>query len=238
MEVLSSTQMRQEKIIEILHETLHAEHGSALEMLATSKNATKSTHVNGYFHHAKDEYNHSKTFQSLLSTRARRIPPEIAREYRFSTLGLIKKGYVSKKGFLIETMKLKDFIAYVYTNELLAEDSFSKILKLLEINSADYIKVSDIMKDELRHHGMAKEYFLRYYPTLQPWQLKCYKLREIIKNKTRIIYYKNIKFLDKIFNPIYILLSFFAALLLRHLNVKDFNRKNKNLMNISYRSMF
>ena len=42
MEVLSSTQMRQEKIIEILHETLHAEHGSALEMLATSKNATKS----------------------------------------------------------------------------------------------------------------------------------------------------------------------------------------------------
>ena len=43
---LSFTQMRKEKIIEVLHETLHAEHGSALEMLATSKNATKSSHVN------------------------------------------------------------------------------------------------------------------------------------------------------------------------------------------------
>ena len=230
--------MREENIIEILHETLHAEHGSALEMLATSKNASRSSLVNGYFHHAKDEYNHSKAFQSLLSKRASLVPPDIARKYRFSSLGLIKKGYVSKEGFLIETMKLKDFIAYVYTNELLAKDSFSKILKFFELNSEDYIKVSNIMTDELRHHGMAKEYFLKYYPTLQPWQLKCYKIREIIKNKTRIIYYKNIKFLDKIFNPIYILLSIFAALLLRHLNVKYFHRKNKNLMEISYRSMF
>ena len=46
--------MKEEKTIEILHETLHAEHGSALEMLAASKNASKDTHVNGYFQHAKD----------------------------------------------------------------------------------------------------------------------------------------------------------------------------------------
>ena len=232
--------IQEEKVIEILNETLYAEHGSALEMLAASKSAKKTTHVNGYFQHAKDEYNHSKIFQSLLSKRSNSINISIdtARKYRFSSLGVIKKGYISKKGFLIETMKLKDFIAYVYTNELLAKESFSKILKLLKVDSEDYIKVSNIMKDELRHHKMAKEYFLKYYPTLQPWQLQFYKLRETIQNKTRIIYYKNIKFLDKIFQPIYIFFSFFAALLLEHLNVDQFRRKNMNLINISPRSMF
>ena len=39
------------------------------------------------------------------------------------------------------------------------------------------------MKRELRHHGLAKKYFLKYYPRLQPWQLRAYKLRETIKNK-------------------------------------------------------
>ncbi len=233
-------QIQEEKIIEILHETLYAEHGSALEMLAASKSANKSTHINGYFQHAKDEYNHSKIFQSLLAKRSNNIniSTDIARKYRFTSLGLIKKGYISKQGFLIETMKLKDFIAYVYTNELLAKESFSKILKLLKVDSEDYIKVSNIMKDELRHHKMAKEYFLRYYPALQPWQLKFYKLRETIQNKTRIIYYKNIRFLDKIFQPIYIFFSFFAALLLDHVNLNQFRRKNMNLINISPRSMF
>ena len=36
------------------------------------------------------------------------IPAYIARKYRFSSLGLIRKGYVSKQGFLIETIKLKE----------------------------------------------------------------------------------------------------------------------------------
>ena len=75
--------MREEKIIEILHETLHAEHGSALEMLAASKSATKATHINGYFQHAKDEYNHSKIFHNLLSKRSNSMPTDIARKYRF-----------------------------------------------------------------------------------------------------------------------------------------------------------
>ena len=51
-------------------------------------------------------------------------------------------------------------------------------------------QVSMIMIDELRHHNMAKEYFLKYYPNLQPGQLLMYKFN--IKNR-KILYKKFIK---------------------------------------------
>ncbi len=229
--------MKEKNILRILHETLHAEHGSALEMLAACKATSRDNLVYGYFEHAKDEYIHTKTFKKILATRIENTHVEIARNYRFTPIGIIKKGYVDNNGFLIETLKLKDFVAYVYTNELLAKKSFERILKLIKDNKRDFDSILDIMKDELRHHGMAREYFLKYYPNLQPYHLFLYKLRETIKNKTRRIYYKNIEFLEIIFKPLYSLLALLGGYLLLKFNHYHFYRENINLMDISSKSL-
>ena len=50
------------RIQNVLYETAHAEFGSALEMLAACKKCESPTTAFGYFHHAKDEYNHANTF--------------------------------------------------------------------------------------------------------------------------------------------------------------------------------
>ena len=121
-------EMDNQKLLEILFETIYAEHGSALEMLAACKQANNSSLAYGYFEHSKDEYNHTKTFRQILSIKAANKNIDFIRKFRITPIGLLTKGYVSNEGYLVETMSLKDFIAYVYTNELLAESSFSKIL--------------------------------------------------------------------------------------------------------------
>ncbi len=229
--------MSASEILEILHETIYAEHGSALEMLAACKQTKSTSLAYGYFEHAKDEYNHTKTFKEILSNKSYNCYVDIVRKFRITPIGLITKGYVSRKGYLIETMNLKDFIAYVYTNELLAETSFAKIKKLLGPNNKDSNRISNIMDDELRHHGMAKEYFLKYYPELQPWQLLYYKTKETIKNKTRKLYHKNIIFLEKIFFPLYSLLTLISSRLLIILNLTEYKRTDCNLMDINARSI-
>ena len=108
----------------VFYETAHAELASALEMLAACKLTDSPKQAFGYFMHAKDEYNHAKSFFEMLSNRGKIASIEMAREFRFTPPSLITKGYISRQGFLIETMKLKDFIAFVYTNELLAKSSF------------------------------------------------------------------------------------------------------------------
>ena len=113
----------------------------------------------------------------------------------------MKKGYVSSKGYLYERMLVKDFIAYVYTNELLAKESFEGILKIVSSSKDDKLKLKQIMTDELRHHGLAEKHFLKYYPRLQPWQLMLYRFRETVKNKGRKFYDKNLRFLDKVLSP-------------------------------------
>ena len=120
------------KSLNVLLETAYAEYGSALEMLSACKLSNKETFCFGYFHHAKDEYNHTQSFLKILSKYGQSVSPELAREFKFNSQGVISKGYVSRKGYLIETMFLKDFIAYVYTNELLAKQSFEKILNLVQ----------------------------------------------------------------------------------------------------------
>ena len=134
-------------------------------------------------------------------------------------------------------MKRKDFISYVYTNELLAKSSFNKILDLLEKNSEEWLAISRIMEDELRHHGMAKQHFMNYYPQLQPWHLNVYQLKDTIHNKLRKVYYKNIQFLEKVFNPIYCFFAFLASRLILLLNLNEYNRDSRNLMNITPRSL-
>ena len=226
-----------ESELPIFYETAHAELASALEMLAACKLTDSPTQAFGYFMHAKDEYNHARFFFKMLSKRGKRASIETARDFRFSPPSLITKGYISNKGFLVETMKLKDFIAFVYTNELLAKSSFENILALVGRRSEEGGKISGIMIDELRHHGMAKKHFLNHYPALQPWQLMIYRMRETIHNKGRKIYDANLKFLDKLLTPLYKAMAYLAGTIARKLNLNEFKRKDKNLMNISSNSI-
>jgi len=221
----------------IFYETAHAELASALEMLAACKGTDSPNQAFGYFMHAKDEYDHAMSFFKMLSLRGKRAPTKIARDFRFTPHSLITKGYISNKGFLKDTMKLKDFIAFVYTNELLAKSSFENILILVGRRTEEGKEISNIMKDELRHHGMAKKHFLNHYPALQPWQLMIYRTKETINNKGRKIYDANLKFLDRLLNPVYKAMAYLAGTIAKRLNLIEFKRKNKNLMNISSNSI-
>ena len=221
----------------IFYETAHAELASALEMLAACKVTDSPKQALGYFMHAKDEYNHAESFFKMLSKRGKRAPIETARDFRFTAPSLITKGYISNKGFLIDTMKLKDFIAFVYTNELLAKSSFENILILVGQSTEEGKRILKIMTDELRHHGMAKKHFLNHYPALQPWQLMIYRTRETINNKGRKIYDANLKFLDKLLKPLYRAMAYFAGNIAKKLNLNEFKRKGKNLMNIPSNSI-
>ncbi len=225
------------KYLNIILETACAEFGSALEMLKACKESDKTNLAYGYFEHSKDEYNHTKTFLSILSKFGKLTNSDISRNYRFSTNSVLSKGYVSRDGYLIETMKLKDFIAYVYTNELLAKESFEGILKLLRKHPKEASQIAAIMKDELRHHGLAEKHFLKHYPRLQPWQLRLYRLRETIKNKGRKFYDKNLKFLDKVLRPIYYFIAFLVGKTLSLIDEEQLNRKGKNLMEINSKSV-
>ena len=221
----------------IFYETALAELASALEMLAACKGTDSPKQAFGYFMHAKDEYNHARSFFKMLSIRAKRASTATARDYRFTPPSLITKGYISNKGFLIDTMQLKDFIAFVYTNELLAKSSFENILILVGRSTEEGKRISSIMTDELRHHGMAKKYFLNHYPALQPWQLMIYRTRETIHNKGRKIYDANLKFLDRLLTPLYRAMAYFAGNIAKKLNLNEFKRKGKNLMNIPSNSI-
>ena len=221
----------------IFYETAHAELASALEMLAACKGNDCPKQAFGYFMHAKDEYNHASSFFKMLSKRGKRVSIKVARDFRFTPPSLIAKGYISPKGFLIDTMKLKDFIAFVYTNELLAKSSFEKILILVGQSNEEGKMISRIMTDELRHHGMAKKFFLNHYPALQPWQLLIYRTRETIHNKGRKIYDANLKFIDRLLTPLYRAMAYLAGTMARKLDLNEFKRKGKNLMDISSNSI-
>ena len=217
----------------VFYETAHAELASALEMLAACKKTNSPKQALGYFMHAKDEYMHAKCFFKMLSVRGKRVSIKTARDFRFRAPSLITKGYISNKGFLIDTMKLKDFIAFVYTNELLAKSSFENILNMVGYSTEEGRRISSIMADELRHHGMAKKSFLNYYPALQPLQLRIYRMKETIHNKGRKIYDANLKFLDRLLTPLYRAMAYLAGTIAMKLNLNEFKRKGKNLMNIS-----
>tara|TARA_Y100001968_G_scaffold91638_1_gene82438 strand:+ start:277 stop:972 length:696 start_codon:yes stop_codon:yes gene_type:complete len=223
--------------LNVMLETACAEFGSALEMLTACKLSQQQNFAYGYFEHAKDEYNHTKTFLSLLSRYGREVSSDTARDYRFNSTSLITKGYLSREGYLIETMHIKDFIAYVYTNELLAKESFEGILKLVDPNTSEGEKIIQIMDDELRHHGLAEQHFLKYYPRLQPWQLRLYRLKETISNYSRKFYDKNLKFLDKLLKPLYYFMAFLTGKILILVDLREFNRNGRNLMQIKSKSV-
>ena len=62
----------------VFYETAHAELASALEMLAACKVAESPKKSFGYFMHAKDEYNHARSFLRMLSVRGKKVSIEKA----------------------------------------------------------------------------------------------------------------------------------------------------------------
>ena len=199
-----------------LVEFAYAEYGSALEMLAAAKRAKSPKLKLGYIRHASDEYRHTALLFKVLSNQISKGVGNFKREYKFSPQNVILKGYVDKNGFLVEKYSLQKFVEFVYSNEYLAKESFDYLSKRIkdeeslntlekimedELHHADDSQstLDDIMKDELVHHGMAKKFYESKFPSSK--LQKAFK-REKIKNRLRLFYYKNAKFLNKIFDPI------------------------------------
>lgn len=216
-------------------ETAYAEFGSALEMVAAAKSTNSPNLCYGYFMHAKDEYNHAAIFLDILSRRAKAFCHQSVHQFRFSPAALYRKGYISNNGFLVETLNHKKFVSFVYTNELLAKKSFDNLLNIVGgPSSEDGSLISQIMQDELRHHGHAKEHFLARYSQNE---LSVCQLRDTLANKFRKLYDVNLKILDRVFQPIYSLVASFAILILLAIKLSDYQRNNKNLLEINSSSV-
>ena len=236
-------------LLSTLVEFSYAEYGSALEMLYASKNVKSPNLKIGYINHAIDEYRHTRLIYSVLANQLNTNSKlEYLKEYKFRPINVVEKGYVDKKGFLFEKFHLKKFVEFVYTNEFLAKKSFDKLkLRIKDNESLNVITsimddeqdhadnsietLDDIMADENKHWGYAQNYYEKKYPESK---LKKAFYREKLKNKLRLAYLKNLKILNKIFDPIILILILIFGNLLRmvtisHLkknHISDFNPKS------------
>ncbi len=236
-------------LFKTLVEFAYAEYGSALEMLAAAKKADSDKLKIGYINHALDEYRHSKLIFEVLNNEIKKNKSFFEKEFKFIPQNVVTKGYVDKNGFLVEKLKLKNFVEFVYANEFLAKASFEDLIKRIsdkeslkilkniskeEEDHADYSisNLNQIMKEEDRHWGFAKLFYNKKFPDSNiDYAFK----KEKLKNKLRLFYYKNLSFLNKIFDPI---INFFILVfgsIVKFLNTKS--TVNKNLMNISDHSV-
>ncbi|WP_435088923.1 hypothetical protein [Candidatus Pelagibacter bacterium nBUS_29] len=115
-----------------LVEFAYAEYGSALEMLKAAKTANSPRLKVGYINHALDEYRHSKLIFEVLNNEVKRNKDFFKKEFRFSPQNVVLKGYVDKRNFLVEKLKQKNFVEFVYTNEFLAKNSFDSLIKRIK----------------------------------------------------------------------------------------------------------
>lgn len=227
----------------------YAEYGSALEMLAAAKKAKSPRLKVGYINHALDEYRHSALIFKVLDNEIKRNKSYFEKEYKFSPQNVVTKGYVDKSGFLIEKLNLKKFVEFIYSNEFLAKKSFEDLMKRIsnsesldilnkiaaeEEDHADFSmnKLNEIMVEEDRHWGFAKLFYNKKFPNAD---LNLAFKKEKFKNKMRLFYYKNLIFLNKIFDPIinfFILIFGSVAKLL-----KTTSNENQNLMKINSSSI-
>ena len=203
-------------LILTLVEFSYAEYGSALEMLRASKMVKSPNLKMGYIDHAIDEYRHTELIYQVIRNQI--LDNEISdlTRLQFKPLNVILKGYIDKDGFLIEKLRLKNFVEFVYSNEFLAKISFDKLK--LRVNDRESLNIisgimeeeqehadnsietlNDIMKDEQKHWGYAKKYYESKYPKSK---LKLAFTREKIKNRLRLVYLKNFKFLSNVFDPL------------------------------------
>jgi rubrerythrin len=236
-------------LFKTLVEFAYAEYGSALEMLAAAKRTTNDKLKVGYINHALDEYRHSKLIFKVLDNEIKKNNSYFDKEFRFTPQNVVTKGYVDKTGFLVEKLNLKSFVEFVYSNEFLAKKSFEDLVK--RINNKESIKIlekiseeenehanfsenklKEIMKEEDRHWGFAKLFYNKRFPNSN---LEYAFKKEKLKNKMRLFYYKNLSFLDKIFNPI---INFFIVTFGTIVKfIKTKSTVNKNLMNIDDHSI-
>jgi hypothetical protein len=230
-------------------EFAYAEYGSALEMLAAAKKAKSSKLKIGYIRHALDEYRHTGLLFQVLSNQVKKGVGQFKREYKFSPQNVIHKGYVDKEAYLVEKFPLKKFVEFVYSNEYLAKESFDYLSKRIgdaksvetlknimkdELNHADDSEATleAIQKDELVHHGMAKKFYESKFPNAK---LQIAFKREKIKNRFRMFYYKNLRFLNKVFDPI---LNFIINIFGKVVNLISVPDKDKrNLMSSNSNSV-
>ncbi len=236
-------------LFKTLVEFAYAEYGSALEMLAAAKRTTNDKLKVGYINHALDEYRHSKLIFKVLDNEIKKNNSYFDKEFRFTPQNVVTKGYVDKTGFLVEKLNLKNFVEFVYSNEFLAKKSFEDLVK--RINNKESIKIlekiseeendhanfsedklKEIMKEEDRHWGFAKLFYNKRFPNSN---LDYAFKKEKFKNKMRLFYYKNLSFLDKIFNPI---INFFIVTFGSIVKfIKTKSTVNKNLMDIDDHSI-
>ena len=230
-------------------EFAYAEYGSALEMLAAAKKAKSSKLKIGYIRHALDEYRHTGLLFQVLSNQVKKGVGQFKREYKFSPQNVIHKGYVDKEAYLVEKFPLKKFVEFVYSNEYLAKESFDYLSKRIgdaksvetlknimkdELNHADDSEATleAIQKDELVHHGMAKKFYESKFPNAK---LQIAFKREKIKNRFRMFYYRNLRFLNKVFDPI---LNFIINIFGKVVNLISVPDKDKrNLMSSNSNSV-
>jgi|TARA_B100001564_G_scaffold116530_1_gene96972 hypothetical protein len=247
--MIISPDKKDQDLLGTLVEFAYAEYGSALEMLTAAKKATSPKLKLGYIRHALDEYRHTGLLFQVLSNQVKNGVGEFKREYKFSPQNVILKGYVDKEGFLVEKFPLKKFVEFVYSNEYLAKESFDYLSKRIkdtksvntlknimddELNHADDSEATleAIQKDELVHHGMAKKFYESKFPDAR---LQIAFKREKMKNKFRMFYFKNLKFLNKIFDPI---LNFIINVFGKVVNLINLPDKDKrNLMSSNSNSV-
>ncbi len=232
-----------------LVEFAYAEYGSALEMLAAAKKADSPRLKVGYINHALDEYRHSKLIFDVLNNEVKRNKDYFNKEFRFNPQNVVLKGYVDKKNFLVEKLKLKNFVEFVYANEFLAKDSFDNLIKRIEnVDSLKILKqiskeeeghadysietLNKIMAEEDRHWTFAKLFYDKKFPNSN---LNTAFKKEKIKNKLRMFYYKNVLFLNKIFDPLINLIILIFGYITMFL--KSNSSSKKNLMSISEKSV-
>jgi len=235
-------------LLSTLVEFSYAEYGSALEMLSASKNVKSPSLKLGYINHAIDEYRHTILIHEVLKNQLKINPKlKFLKDYKFRPLNVIDKGYVDKKGFLVEKLYLKKFVEFVYTNEFLAKQSFDKLkLRIKDNESINVISsimedeqdhadnsidtLDDIMADEYKHWGYAQKYYEKKYPESK---LKKAFYREKLKNKLRLAYLKNFKFLNKIFDPIIILLILIFGHLVKLIKIPDVSKSQSTTKDIN-----
>ena len=247
--MILSPDKKNQDLLGTVVEFAYAEYGSALEMLAAAKRAKSPKLKIGYIRHALDEYRHTGLLFQVLSNQIKKGVGQFKREYKFSPQNVILKGYVDKEGFLVEKFPLKKFVEFVYSNEYLAKESFDYLSKRIgdaksietlknimddELNHADdsQATLEAIQKDELVHHGMAKKFYESKFPNAK---LQIAFKREKIKNRFRMFYYRNLRFLNKVFDPILNFIINIFGKVVNLISVPD--KEKRNLMSSNSNSV-
>ena len=105
-------------------------------MLAAAKTVKSPKLKVGYINHALDEYRHAKLIFSIVDKQLALGVGKFSKTYKFCPQHVVTKGYVDKSGFLVEKLKTKAFVEFVYSNEFLAKEAFQALKKRIKDNES------------------------------------------------------------------------------------------------------